>query len=214
MRQIEDALVVGVGVHGGHRTGNDPEEAFHDEGYRSKAVRGARGVGNDMVLGRIVVVVVYAHDDGEVFFLRRGCNDDFLGAVLDVDMGLFGGTENTRGFDHHVDAIGSPGEELGIAFREAMDLPVAHGGIVAFHHGVKIGTAVVRIVFEQMEVGFRIEEVVDGDDFHFILIFGVQSAEDLPADTAETVDADSYFLHVESFSLQRPDSCRTSATRS
>ena len=47
-----------------------------------------------------------------------------------------------------------------------------------------------------MEVGFRIEEVVDGDDFHFILIFGVQSAEDLPADTAETVDADSYFLHV------------------
>lgn len=152
--QIEDALVVGVGVHGGHLTGNDPEEAFHDEGYRSKAVRGARGVGNDMVLGRIVVVVVYAHDDGEILFLRRGCNDDFLGAVLDVDMGLFGGTENTRGFDHHVDAIGSPGEELGIAFREAMDLPVAHGGIVAFHHGVKIGTAVVRIVFEQMEVGF------------------------------------------------------------
>ena len=74
-----------------------------------------------------------------------------------------------------------------------MDLPVAYGGIVAFHHGVKIGTAVVRIVFEQMEVGFRIEEVVNGDDFHFILIFGVQSAEDLPADTAETVDADSYF---------------------
>ena len=65
-----------------------------------------------------------------------------------------------------------------------------------------------------MEIGFRIEEVVNGDDFHFILIFGVQSAEDLPADTAETVDADSYFLHVESFSLQRPDSCRTSATRS
>lgn len=95
-----------------------------------------------------------------------------------------------------------------------MDLPVAYGGIVAFHHGVKIGAAVVRIVFEQMEVGFRIEEVVNGDDFHFILIFGVQSAEDLPADTAETVDADSYFLHVESFSLQRPDSCRTSATRS
>ena len=68
---IEDALVVGVGVHGGHRTGNDPEEAFHDEGYRSEAVRGARGVGNDMVLGRIVVVVVYAHDDGEILFLRH-----------------------------------------------------------------------------------------------------------------------------------------------
>ena len=61
-----------------------------------------------MVLGRIVVVVVYAHDDGEILFLRRGGDDDFLGAVLDVDMGLFGGAENTRGFDHHVDAIGSP----------------------------------------------------------------------------------------------------------
>ena len=158
--------------------------------------------------------MVYAHDDGKIFFLRRGGDDDLLGAVFNVHMGLFGGTENTRGFDHHVDAVGPPGEELGIALREAMDLPVAHGGVVAFHHGVKMGTAVVRIVFEQMKVGFRIEEVVDGDDFHCILIFGVQGAEDLSADAAETVDADSYFLHVESFSLQRPDSCRTSATRS
>ena len=89
-----------------------------------------------------------------------------------------------------------------------MDLPVAYGGIVAFHHGVKIGTAVVRIVFEQMEVGFRIEEVVNGDDFHFILNIWHAVAGSLPADTAETVDADSYFCMWNRFSLQRPDGCR------
>ena len=196
MGQVEDALVVGVGVDGGHRAGADAEQALDDEGHGREAVGRTRGVGHDMVFGRIIVPVVHAHDDGEVFLFGRGGDDHLLGAIVDVDMGLLRGTEDAGGFDHHVHAVGAPVQLVGIAFGEAVDVPFADGGVVAFDHGVEFGASVVGVVFQQVEVGFRVKEIVDGDDLHRVPVFAVQGAEHLPADTPETVDADFDFLHM------------------
>ena len=87
-------------------------------------------------------------------------------------------------------------------------MPVANGHVVAVHHGVEVGAAVVGIVFQKVEVGFRVKEIVDGDDLHRILILGMQGPENLPPDAAEAVDADFNFFHIRTFSPRRPDSCR------
>src|SRR6185295_11496908 len=47
VRQIENLLVVGVAVHGGHEAVLEPEIVDHDLHHRHEAVRRARGVGDD-----------------------------------------------------------------------------------------------------------------------------------------------------------------------
>ena len=49
--QVKDALVVGVGVNGGHQATHDAELVVDNLGGRRQAVGGAGGVGDDMVLG-------------------------------------------------------------------------------------------------------------------------------------------------------------------
>jgi hypothetical protein len=64
-------------------------------GQRRQAVGGARGVGDDVVLGGVVLLVVHAHHEhGRV---RRGRgDDDLLGARVDVRRGLRVRTSATR----------------------------------------------------------------------------------------------------------------------
>jgi hypothetical protein len=44
VRQVQEVLIVGVGVHRGHESGVDPEGVVKDLHHRHEAVRGARGV--------------------------------------------------------------------------------------------------------------------------------------------------------------------------
>jgi hypothetical protein len=48
---VEDDLVVGVAVDGGHDAGGDAEGVVEDFDYRGEAVGGAGGVGEDVVVG-------------------------------------------------------------------------------------------------------------------------------------------------------------------
>ena len=50
VRQVEDVLIVGVGVNRGHETLLDAEGVVEHLGYRRQAVGGAGGVGDDVVL--------------------------------------------------------------------------------------------------------------------------------------------------------------------
>jgi hypothetical protein len=102
-------------VDGGHQTFGDAEaflEQHVDDG--SEAVRGAARVGDDVVLGGVVLVVVHAHDDGDVFALGRGGDDDLLGAGGDVALGLFGVGEQTGGLDDDIDAEAFQGSSAGV----------------------------------------------------------------------------------------------------
>jgi hypothetical protein len=62
---VEDLLVVGVGVDGGHQPALDADRVVQHLGDRRQAVGGAAGVGDDRVLGG-QLVVVDAIDDGQV----------------------------------------------------------------------------------------------------------------------------------------------------
>ena len=70
--RVEDDLVVGVAVNRGHDAADDAE--FLDEHLddRGQAVGGAARVGDDVVLGGIVLVLVDAEDNGDVFVGWRG----------------------------------------------------------------------------------------------------------------------------------------------
>ncbi len=72
---VGHALVVGVGVAGGHQALLDPERLVEHLGHRGQAVGGARGVGDDPV-GRLERLVVDAQDDrGVELVLGRGAED-------------------------------------------------------------------------------------------------------------------------------------------
>jgi hypothetical protein len=86
---VDDLLGRGVGVHGGHQAFVDAE-AFLEEDVddRGEAVGGAARVGDDVVLGGIVGVVVHALDDGgDVVALARCGEDHLLGALVEVALG-------------------------------------------------------------------------------------------------------------------------------
>src|SRR3989449_10365508 len=62
----------------GHESAHEPEAVEHHLHYGHEAVSGAGGVGNDVVLGRVVAVVVHAHHDRDVLALGRGGDHDLL----------------------------------------------------------------------------------------------------------------------------------------
>ena len=103
-----------------------PNLSLIDLDHRGQTVGGAGGIGNDVVLGRVVHVIVHAQHNRQILTLGRGGDDHFLGAALD-DMGLrpgiLGGiAENAGGFDHDLDAQVFPGQVTGVALGEDLDV--------------------------------------------------------------------------------------------
>jgi hypothetical protein len=65
-------------VDGGHDAGDEAAGFKNDLDDGGEAVGGATGVGDDVVLGRVVLVLVDAEDDGQVFVAGGSGDDDFL----------------------------------------------------------------------------------------------------------------------------------------
>ena len=108
-RTIDGLLGSGVSVDGGHQAFGDAETFLQQHvDERREAVRGAGSIGDDVVDSRVVLVVVDADDDGDVFILGRSGDDDLLGAGVDVTLGLGGFGEETSGLDDDLDAEGLP----------------------------------------------------------------------------------------------------------
>ena len=167
-----------------------------------------------MVFLRVVLVLVHAHDDGNVFFLGRGGDDDLFGAVVTVHGGLRGLAEDARAFYHNVHVVVAPDELTGVALGKAVNVPVAHAHVRAVDGHVQVRAAIDGIVFQQVKIGFRIKQVVDGRHFHPVGIGLMQGAKHLPADAAKTVDAHFDLAHCclltickENFVCRRHPSC-------
>src|SRR5690606_40098075 len=58
VRQVEDVLVVRVGVHGRHEAPLETERVAQDLDDRDEAVRRAAGVADDVVRGVLVLLLV------------------------------------------------------------------------------------------------------------------------------------------------------------
>ena len=188
MRAVDELLVAGVGVGGGHQAVDDAERVVEHLHQRHEAVGGAARVRDDLVLLRLVVLVVDAVDDREVGTGRRGRHDDGRGTRLEVHRCVVTLGEEARRLDHDVDAEVAPRECLGVALgqhrqRVVADLdPVLGGRDLLGQH------AHDRVVLE--EVGHRVEraEVVHRDEVDVGAAF-LRGTEEVAADAPEAVDA-------------------------
>ena len=107
-------------MDGGHETLNDTEVVVDDLGERSQAVGGARGVGEDVdILG--VVLVVDTHDEHGGIGGGSG-DDDLLGTTLQVGGGLLLSGEDTGGLDNVGGTGLAPGDGSGVTLSEEGDL--------------------------------------------------------------------------------------------
>lgn len=97
-------------MNGGHQTLNDLKVVVDDLGKRSKAVGGARGIGDDLHAG---VVGVQVDTDDEHGGISAGSgDDDLLGSALQVSRGLLDGGEHTSGLNDVLGASLAPGDVL------------------------------------------------------------------------------------------------------
>src|SRR5206468_11634234 len=84
---VHGLLGGGVAVDGGHQAFFDAKTLLEqDVNKRGQTIGGTTGVGDDVVACGIVLVVVHAHDDGDVLRLGGGGDDDLLSARQQVAM--------------------------------------------------------------------------------------------------------------------------------
>ncbi len=194
MRAVLQVLVLGVGVDGGHQALDDAELVVEDLGQRAQAVRGARGVGDD-VLAAVVLVVVDAEHDGDVLVAGRRGDDDLLGAGVEVALGLGAGGEDTGGLDDDVDTEVAPRQRRGPLFDfERLDLGVADDdGVLALEADVLGQPAQDGVELQQVRQAGVVGEVVDGNDLDVGVLaqrlLRRQRTVEVTADAAEAVYA-------------------------
>ena len=183
-------------MDGGHETLLDAEVVVHDLGERGQAVRGAGGVGHDLVFW-LVGVVVDAHDEGRRdLVLRGGGDDDLFRAAGKVGARRLGGEEGARALNDVLRAGLSPGNGGGVALREDADgLAVDDDGVVARLDGAVEAPENGVILEHVNELGdIRVAEVQRAD-LHVFALGDLTERE--ASDASEAVDAD-FDRHIRS----------------
>jgi hypothetical protein len=199
VRQVEDALVVGVGVDGGQHVALGHAERLAcmtlTAGARQLVVQEALETmwwmaGSYLSSFTPMTTVRSSSLDGAVMMT-------FLAPLSRCWPACRAGAEDARGFDDDVHAAGPQGMSLRVALGEAFDFPFA-ADADAFGVGLNRWgeMSVGRVVAQQVRVGLRVEEVVDGHDFQGVAVTLPNGLQDLAADAAEAVDADACLSHI------------------
>src|SRR3990172_5785407 len=186
VRQIQELLVVGVGVHRGHDALLQPELLVQDLDDRSEAVRGAGSVREDVVLRRVVLVVVDTHDEGDVLARGGSGDDDFLGAGGEVLRGVVSLGEQARGLDDDIDPEGLPRKIRRVLLFQDLE------ALLAGDDGVSLGAYVLlevpqdRVVLEKMRRRLGVGHIVRGDDIDLRVMN--RRAKHVSSNASESVD--------------------------
>jgi len=188
MGQIEKFLIIRIGVDGGHGSTVNAESLLQDLGDRGQAIRGAGGVGNHMVLRRIVGLVVDAKDQGSVGPVGGRGDDDFFYRTTEMLLCVNALREEAGGFDDDVRADAGPIDFGRILHLENLEGFALDGDGVVGVSDVVREIAKDGIVFEQVREGLGVGDVVDGDELDVLVV--ERGAHDVPSDAAEAVDAD------------------------
>jgi hypothetical protein len=188
VREVQDALVVGVRVDRRHQALDDAEVLVEDLRHRRHTVGGAGGVGDDVVVRRVVLVLVDAHDDGDVLVLGRSRNEDLLGATGQVLRGVFLLREDAGRLDDDVDAQLAPRDVGGVALGEDLDGLAVDGDRVGGVGDLLLEAAQDGVVLQQVSGGRGVTQVVDSHDLDVSTLLQ-QRAEVVTTDAAKAVDA-------------------------
>ena len=192
VRLVEDRLVVGVAVDGGHDAVHHAEALVEHLDHRGQAVGGARGVGDDVVRGGVVPIGVDAEaEGGHVLALGGRADDHLLRPAVDVGARLVPVGELARALEDDVHAGVAPGDLGGVLLGGDGDaLAVDHDGLVG-RADLAAEAPVHRVVLHQVGERGRVGEVVDQRYLDAGFAVGVARAHDHAADAAESVDPDA-----------------------
>ena len=110
--------------------------------------------------------------------------------------------EQAGRLDHDVCADAAPRNRARVALGEDLQPVAVDDQITAVDGHGAVEATVVGVVAEEMRVGGRVDEVVDRHDVELVAVALEHRLEHLPADAAESVDADLYLCHVNQFLLK------------
>ena len=191
MGQVEQVLVVRVGVHRGHEATHDVEGLVDHFDHGHEAVGRARGVrDHDVTLG-VVVAVVDAHDEGGVGVARRGRDDDPLHRAAEVRRRVGPAGEAAGGFDHDVCPELVPGHLLGLTLGHDPDHLVADDQVAPLDLDRHRQPPVRRVVTKQVRQGLRRRQVVDAHHVH-VGPGDQDGPQEVAPDAPEPVHSDSH----------------------
>jgi hypothetical protein len=151
VRQVEQVLVVGVGVGRGHQAVLDAEVVEQDLRHRREAVGRAAAHGYDVIrLGVVVLVVDAEHDGPNAVALAGRAEQDLLGARVQVPLGLVGRDEEAGALEDHVDPFRLPGDFLGVPDFRRLDGPTRHLDGPGLHSHVVLEHSERGVVLQQV----------------------------------------------------------------
>src|SRR5438552_7204309 len=187
VREVEEFLVIGVRVDGGHGAAVDAESFLENFGDGGEAIGGAGSVGNDVVRRRIVGLVVHAEDESGVGAIGRGGDDHFFHGSAEMLFGVNAFGEEAGGFDDDIGSDRSPIDFGGILGLENLEALAFDGnGVIGMRHVVgKISED--GIVLQKVRERVRVGDVVDGDELNVSIV--ERGAHDVATNAAEAVDA-------------------------
>src|SRR5579862_8316920 len=198
MRQIEQLLIVRVGVNRGHRTHHDAKIILNHLRHRRQAIRGARSIGDHMMLRRVIRLVVHAQHDREIRIGGRSGDNHLLHRPADVLASLRAGSEKTGGLDHDIRAHRSPVESGRIFHAKHFETLAVHGDrVVRMRHFIR-KIAEYGIVLQEVRERFRVGNIVHRYDLDRRI--AQRRTKDIAADASETVDS-HFHWHSSSGSL-------------
>ena len=184
---VDGLLGRGGRVHGGHQAALDAVGVVNDLGERRQAVGRAGGVGDDLHVLRIGLVVD-AHDEHRRVLAGSG-DDDLLGAAVEVRGSALGGGEDAGRLGNVLGAAVRPVDVGRILLREDRDLVAVDDELAVLRADLARKAAVNRIVLQHVDHVIEIDEgIVDADDLNVLVFEG--RAEDQTSDSAESVDTD------------------------
>ena len=137
MRAIQDHLVTGISMHGGHDAADDRERIVQSLGHGGQAVGGAAGGGDDgIILGQNVMVDVVHH--GGQILASGGRDNNLLGASIDMGLALGLGGVEAGALQNDVDAQLLPGQILSLGLSKDRDFLAIYGDGTGNLHGLAI----------------------------------------------------------------------------
>jgi hypothetical protein len=189
VRQVEQLLIVRVGMDRRHPALRDAERLVEHFRHRRQAVGRARRIRHDAVLRRIVLLVVDAHDQHGVRLLRRRRDHDaFRATRLHMFVGVVTMRKPPGRLEHQIHAQILPRERGRILEGEDLERVAIDGDGVAGGADVRLQVAHDRVVLEQVGERAGICQVIDRDDVDVVVVH--DDAHDVAPDSAEAVDAD------------------------
>ena len=196
MRTVEDHLVAGVSVNGGHDTALNGRILVKSISHRSKAVGGAGCSGDDLVV-RGKGLLVYAVNDGLKIVSSGSGDNDLLCACVDVSLRLLLGAVEAGALENYVYADLTPRKIRCVLLAVNGDLLAVYDDVsLARLNGMRMladlsaVTALCGIVLEKVSKHSGIGKVVDCN--YFISLRAEHLAESKATDTAESVNGNFY----------------------